>query len=140
MASFCDLRALNTSFNGSAAMETVGLVMLLLIIGWQIVALRRQIATHAYSTTVFYAVESEEAVGPGIAEQSVQLRKKFWLPTAICPGMEFAGIANNAPTPVVRVVFDSEGRGVHLKPGRASIGELEATAKWYVSRGWVRDV
>lgn len=90
-------------------------------------------------TIVIYLIESEERSTSGIAEGNVILRKKFDLPIAITPGMEFAGIANNEPTLVARVVFDTEGRGVHLKSGLVPLQELEDTRKWYASRGWSAD-
>jgi hypothetical protein len=41
---------------------------------------------------------------------------------------------------VERVVFDSEGRALHLKPSLAPRAELEETKKWYQSRGWQIDI
>jgi hypothetical protein len=120
-------------------METLGTLALLLLIGWQVVALRKDIGSLTHGTTVFYLIESEEKAADGIAERSVNLRKKFDLPIAIIPGMEFAGIANNKPTLVARVVFDTEGRGVHLKSGLVPLRELDDTRKWYESRGWSSD-
>jgi hypothetical protein len=76
----------------------------------------------------------------GVEEESIHLRKKMPLPVAISPGMEFAGIANNRPTMIDRVVFDAEGRALHLQPGLAPRAELEETKKWYQSRGWQSDI
>jgi hypothetical protein len=117
-------------------MENFGTIALLLLIGWQVMAVRKGVDSLTYRTTVFYLIESEERSASGIAEGSVILSKKFDLPIAITPGMEFAGIANNKPTLVARVVFDTEDRGVHLKSGLMPLQELEDTKKWYVSRGW----
>lgn len=120
-------------------METVGLVVLLLVIGWQVMALRKEGRSHKYPTTVFYSLQSEEADANGIEESNVNLRQKFDLPIAITPGMEFSGVANNTPTLVARVVFDAEGRAVHLKSRRVALKELEDAKKWYLSRGWRSD-
>lgn len=120
-------------------METLGTIALLLLIGWQVIALRKDVGSLTYRTTVIYLIESEERSTSGIAEGSVILRKKFDLPIAITPGMEFAGVANNEPTLVARVVFDTEGRGVHLKSGLVPLQELEDTRTWYASRGWSAD-
>lgn len=119
--------------------ETWGTLALLLLIGWQVVALRKDVGSPTYRTTVFYLLESQEKSASGVAEGSVNLRKKFHLPIEITPGMEFAGIANNKPTLVARVIFDTEGRRVHLKPGLVPLKEFEDTKKWYESRGWSSD-
>ena len=120
-------------------MESLGLFAVLLVLGWQVFALRRDVDAQAYPTTVFYSVESEERSASGVAESSVHFRKKLGLPIAVVAGMEFAGVANNTPTSVVRVVFDTEGRGVHLKPGLAAMKGLEEIKRWYVSREWISD-
>lgn len=115
-------------------METL-ILIIILVIGWQVIALRKDVSSLRNSTTVFYSIESEERDAAGIEEGRVNLRKNFYLPIAITPGMEFAGIAL-----VIRVVFDDEGRSIYLKPGCAPIGSLEDTKKWYLSRGWIDDI
>lgn len=117
-------------------MEAIGLLVIFATIGWQIWALRRDLSSLAQSTTVFYSVESNENDSNGLAEACLNFRKRMRLPIAITPGMEFTEIANNRPTLVTRVVFDSEGREVHLKSGRAPREELEDLKNWYQKRGW----
>ena len=121
-------------------MELLGFGALLLVIAWQLFGLRSEVRSLQQTTTVFYSIHSLERDANGIEEESISLRKRMTLPIAISPGMEFAGIANNKPTLIERVVVDSEGRGLHLKPGLAPRAELEETKKWYQSRGWQSDV
>ena len=120
-------------------MELLGIVALRLVIAWQLIGLRSEIRSLQQNTTVFYSIRSLEKDANGVEEESVNLRRRMTLPTAISPGMEFAGIANSKPALIERVVVDSEGRGLHLKPGLVPRAELEETKKWYQSRGWQSD-
>ncbi len=121
-------------------MDLLAIGLLLLFIAWQLIALRSDVRFQQQITTVFYSIQSLEKDVHGTGEESIHLRKKIPLPLAISPGMEFAGIANNQLTLVERVVFDAEGRALHLKPGLAPLAELEEIKKWYQSRGWQSDI
>lgn len=120
-------------------MELLVIGALLLVIAWQLIGLRSEVRSLQMKVTVFYSIRSLEKDANGVEEESINLRKRMTIPTAISPGMEFAGIANNEPVVIERVVVDSEGRGLHLKPGLAPRAELEETMKWYQSRGWQND-
>ena len=120
-------------------MELLGIGALLIFIAWQLMRLRTDVRSLQHPTTVFYSILSDETDANGIEESSIHIRKRISLPGFIAPGMEFAGIADNRPTLIERVVIDSEGRGVHLKPGREPLMALEKTSRWYQSRGWESD-
>ena len=117
-------------------MELLGIGALLFLIAWQLFRLRSEIRLLRPVTTVYYSIRSIERDANGIEEECINLKKKVILPAVIAPGMEFAGIANNKPTVIERVIVDSEGRGLHLKVGIVPRAELEETKKWYQSRGW----
>ena len=117
-------------------MEILGIGALLIVVAWQLIWLRSEVLSLQQSITIFYSIHSLEKDASGIEEESLHLKKRMTLSVAIFPGMEFAGVANNKPTLVERVVFDSEGLGVHLKPDSASRVEFADTKKWYQSRGW----
>lgn len=117
-------------------METLSLLAFLAFVAWHVIGIRKDASARDYSTTLYLTFDSEEESHTGVPEKSAHLRRKTKIPIPIVPGMELAEPGEHVPFLVVRVVFDSEARGVHLKPRRVPSSQLESIANAYLRTGW----
>ena len=115
------------------------LIALIALIGWQVLVIRRDINSQSITTTLFLSLESKDECENGLPLKSFHLLKKTNISFAIVPGMELSDLGLSPTTQVMRVVFEDfqdNVRGVHLKPRRLPLSELDNVANSYLKHGW----
>lgn len=120
-------------------MENIFLTALLIVIGWNIFTIRKDMNIRKISTTLFLSIESNEQDENGIPLENVNLLKKTNISFAIVPGMELVEPGEHRSLQVSRVVFEdfqNNARGVHLQPKRIQLSQLEGMVNAYLKHGW----
>jgi hypothetical protein len=117
-------------------LKTLLLGVFLVLIAWQLYSIRSELRSNEVSTTLFLNIISAEKTPPGVPITSIRLQKKHKSSLAIGPGMELTIQGEASPMLVVRVLFEGNARGVHLKPKRVPLAQLERAASNYIESGW----
>ncbi len=120
-------------------MNFLFLTALLAFVGWQVLAIRKDMSSRNFSTTLFLSLESVEKTESGLPLKSFHLQKRTKIPFAVVPGMELSDLGLSPTMQVSRVVFEDSQentRVVHLKPRQLQLSELENIANSYLKHEW----